>query len=68
MKEHYFNLTEMVEHELCYSYSPPLRVSEDEGDVGLAVRNVRNHEGEGHDDATVDNDATEVGILQAFGD
>ena len=57
----------MVEHELCDSDSPPFRVSEDERDVRVAVRNVGNHERERDDDAAVEDDTAEVGILEAFG-
>ena len=58
----------MVQHKLCNPNPPPLRMREDERDIGLRVRDVGDHEGKGYNDATVDNDATEVGILQAFGD
>jgi len=57
----------MVKHELGDPNPPPLRVRKDEWDVGLRVRDVRDHEGKGHNDATVYNDATEVRILKAFG-
>ena len=60
-------LAEMVKHKLSDPNPPPLRVRENEGDVGLRVRDVGDHEGEGNNDATVDNDTTEVGILKAFG-
>ncbi len=59
-------LAEMVEHKLGDSGSPPFRVSEDEGNVGLGVSDVRHHEGEGDDELAVDDDAAEVGVLKTF--
>jgi hypothetical protein len=56
----------MVKHELSNPNPPPLRMREDEGDVGLRVRDVRNHEGKGYNDSTVYNNATEIGILKTF--
>ena len=59
-------LTKVIEHELCNTDPPPLWMCEDEADVGLRVTDVGDHEGESDDDATINDNAAEVGVLQTF--
>ena len=61
-------LHEVVQHELGDARPPPLRVREQERDVGLQLVLVGHQEREAHDDLAVHGDHSEVGILEALRD
>lgn len=61
-------LDEVVDHEGANAGSPPVGVHQQEGDVGLVVLHVRDHEAKANDHLLVENHHAEVGILQTLGE
>ena len=56
-----------ADEELADASAPPLRVGEDERDVGLRVAHVGEEEGEPHHQLAVQGHAAEVGVGEGFG-
>lgn len=61
-------LDEMVDHEGSNPSSPPLRMDQQEGDVGLVVLHIRYHEPKTNHDLLVEGDHAEVRVLQTLGE
>lgn len=61
------HLDEMVDHEGADAGPPPLRMHQQEGDVGLVVLDVRHHETEANHHLLVEDDHAEVWVLQTLG-
>lgn len=60
------HLDQMVDHEGADASSPPLGMDQQEGDVGLVVLHVRNHEAKAHHHLLIEDHHAEVGVLQAL--
>ena len=57
----------MIHHKFCNSFSSPFWMSEDERNVCFDVSGIRYEECKTNNYFAINRDATEVGILQAFG-
>lgn len=61
------HLDEMVDHEGANASSPPLRMDQQKGDVGLVVFHIWHHETEANHNLFVEDDHAEVRVLQTLG-
>lgn len=59
-------LNEMVDHECGDTSSPPFRMHQQEGDVGLVVFHIRHHEAKTDHDFLVKHHHTEIWVLEAL--
>ena len=57
----------MVKHEFSNASSTPIRMGEYVGNVSFVIRNVGDHECKADDQVSVKYNASEIGIIQAFG-
>ncbi len=60
------HLYEMIDHECGDTSSPPFRMHQQEGDVGLVVFHIRHHEAKTDDNFLIKHHHAEVWVLKAL--
>lgn len=61
-------LNEVINHEGCNPSSSPFRMDKEERNVSFIVLDVGYHEAKGNDDLFIEDNNTEVWILEALGE
>lgn len=61
------HLNQMINHKGCDPSSPPLRMNQQEGDVGFVIFDIRHHEAKSDHHFLIKHHDAEIWVLQALG-
>lgn len=61
------HLNQMINHKGCDPSSPPLRMNQQEGDVGFVIFDIRHHEAKSDHHFLIKHHDAEIRVLQALG-